>query len=228
MLMQNLERRFEKRIQHSPGFVINVLPKKNAEVYMTDIIKVCKNCGDLKKHQCILIKSINKYKCKFCINVTRRKHRENNRELLNQKSREYRKNNIERIRARDRQWKAKDYKERKYIYVERAKRFYKNNPEKTKNRRLITKYGITIEQYNEMLIKQNNLCFICRKPESAFHKNSNKVKDLCVDHCHKTGKARALLCANCNCLIGYSNESIEILQEAINYLKGFEDDKPRE
>jgi len=57
------------------------------------------------------------------------------------------------------------------------------------------KYGITVEQYNQMLLAQNNTCKIC--------KNTCKSgKNLAVDHCHTTGKVRGLLCATCNVNLG--------------------------
>ena len=57
------------------------------------------------------------------------------------------------------------------------------------------KYGITVEQYNQMLLIQNNTCKIC--------KNMCKSgKNLAVDHCHATGKVRGLLCATCNVNLG--------------------------
>lgn len=71
------------------------------------------------------------------------------------------------------------------------------------------KYGITLEYYNEMLLKQNGGCAICRKKETI----------LCVDHCHKTKKARGLLCHLCNRAIGMMKEDIKILESAITYLK---------
>ena len=49
-----------------------------------------------------------------------------------------------------------------------------------------------------LLEKQNGLCAICGQPETRQDKRSNIVSDLSVDHCHKTGKVRGLLCAHSN------------------------------
>lgn len=74
-------------------------------------------------------------------------------------------------------------------------------------------FGITIEQYDNMLSAQNNGCYICGKtPEQ------NK-KRLAVDHNHKTGKIRALLCESCNIGIGLLNENPKILRDAAIYLE---------
>ncbi len=70
-----------------------------------------------------------------------------------------------------------------------------------------------------MEIKQNNLCAICEKPETAINYNTGEVKNLCVDHNHETNNVRELLCHRCNAGIGYFKEDIEILKKSIEYLK---------
>lgn len=81
--------------------------------------------------------------------------------------------------------------------------------------RLKTRFGITIRQYNEMLQEQNNSCALCKIDQSQLKRN------LSVDHCHKTGKIRGLLCMECNTGIGKFKDSIELLEETIKYLKQF-------
>lgn len=74
--------------------------------------------------------------------------------------------------------------------------------------RLKNVYNLTAKNYDDMLAGQEGKCAICkRKPPKIF-----------VDHCHKTGKNRELLCINCNSLIGQAKDSIEILESAISYL----------
>lgn len=73
-------------------------------------------------------------------------------------------------------------------------------------------YGITLEQFEHMLISQNNLCAICKQP-------MKDASDRCVDHSHTTGKVRELLCKKCNWAIGLFSENITQLEAAINYLK---------
>lgn len=78
------------------------------------------------------------------------------------------------------------------------------------------RYGLTVEQYNEMLEKQNGRCGIC-----SIHKNdlTNQLGGhLYVDHDHLTGKVRGLLCRNCNLAIGYFEDKSECLKKAILYL----------
>lgn len=92
----------------------------------------------------------------------------------------------------------------------------RNTPEgkrRYKNQWLQKLYGITIEDFEEMLIAQNYQCAICDSEISLF---SNKTN---VDHCHKTGRVRGLLCSGCNSLLALAKDSKDILLNAINYLK---------
>lgn len=79
---------------------------------------------------------------------------------------------------------------------------------------LFAKYGITYEEYEKMLFHQNDMCAICGGRQN--HKNS---EHLFIDHCHKTGKVRALLCHKCNLGIGYFGDDCQILERAIRYLR---------
>lgn len=80
------------------------------------------------------------------------------------------------------------------------------------------KLGVTIEDYNKLVEKQNGLCAICGQVETV--ENQFGPRSLCVDHDHKTGKVRGLLCSLCNHLLGNAKDNLEILQKAITYLKG--------
>ena len=71
--------------------------------------------------------------------------------------------------------------------------------------------GVTDEQYQTQLLKQNGVCAICGNECS---------KALAADHNHETKEFRGLLCNACNRGIGYLKDDVELLQKAINYLKG--------
>jgi len=88
------------------------------------------------------------------------------------------------------------------------------NPKKykrdQKNRYLKSRYGITIDRYDEMYEQQDGKCAICKaEDEGRF----------AVDHCHNTGKVRGLLCRSCNLGIGQLKDDIEVLTNAITYLQ---------
>jgi hypothetical protein len=74
-------------------------------------------------------------------------------------------------------------------------------------------YGITLEDYKRMLVEQNSCCKMCDKHSSLFK------RCLHVDHCHKTGVIRGLLCTNCNTALGII-ESEELNERALRYLNG--------
>lgn len=76
--------------------------------------------------------------------------------------------------------------------------------------RLKRTYGITFEQYKEILLHQSGVCAICARPQSA---------KLHVDHCHITGKVRGLLCGSCNRALGLMKDNIDFLSKAITYLQ---------
>lgn len=72
-------------------------------------------------------------------------------------------------------------------------------------------YGITLEDYERMYAEQKGCCAIC----GAHHAR------LCVDHDHKTGEVRKLLCLGCNFFVGYLEKRGGFLHEAVAYLDGF-------
>jgi hypothetical protein len=73
-------------------------------------------------------------------------------------------------------------------------------------------YGITSVRYGDMLAEQGGVCAICLRP-------CRWGRRLAVDHDHKTGVIRELLCASCNTGIGHFGEDVAVMQRAIEYLK---------
>ena len=86
-----------------------------------------------------------------------------------------------------------------------ARRFY----DKANARQIKYRYGITIEERDNIVETQNGLCAICDIDIS------NKPY---IDHCHDTGKVRGMLCMNCNAGLGAFKDSPEIFQKALDYL----------
>ena len=83
---------------------------------------------------------------------------------------------------------------------------------------LKNKYGLTPEQYNAMLIEQNGVCAICERPETVKNKISGIINPLRVDHCHRTGKVRGLLCSECNFGISKFDDKMGTLLSAVHYI----------
>lgn len=106
----------------------------------------------------------------------------------------------------------------------RNKKWQEDNFERVKehnDRSSLRKFGLSKEDFEKMKELQNNLCDICKNPETTISNTSKlrQINRLAVDHCHTSGKVRGLLCATCNLALGKFKDSIETLQNAINYLK---------
>lgn len=70
---------------------------------------------------------------------------------------------------------------------------------------LMRQFGITLEYYNELLEAQSGCCALCKLPEKVKTRNG-QVRRLAVDHDHKTGRIRGLLCFRCNIALGHLEE----------------------
>lgn len=116
-------------------------------------------------------------------------------------------------RARASEWYSKNTEKAK----KRSSAAYRANPVINKKYDL-KKYGLTVEDYDRMLVEQKSLCAICGQPEIQMNHHSGKILDLAVDHCHVTGKVRGLLCSRCNKMLGLTADSLEILTKAQEYL----------
>ena len=111
-------------------------------------------------------------------------------------------------------------KRRKIPYSKRA---YSKNRGQYREHQLKYKYGITIADYNLMLNRQGGTCAICNEKnftrQKATHNNKSVPMSLAVDHNHKTGKVRGLLCNGCNTSLGKFKDDPILLEKAIKYLK---------
>lgn len=78
-------------------------------------------------------------------------------------------------------------------------------------------YGISVEDYQKMLVEQEHKCAVCGGEGFIMNNQYHKMK-LVVDHDHVTGRVRGLLCHNCNRALGLLQDSIESLDKAKAYL----------
>ena len=102
------------------------------------------------------------------------------------------------------------YSKNKESILARNKKYNKENPDKRKSAILKYEYGITLDQYNEMFRAQEGKCAICQR-----HQNELK-KTLCVDHDHKTGAVRELLCMTCNTDLASVENRLEEMTKYLN------------
>lgn len=130
-----------------------------------------------------------------------------------------------------RAWERADYAKNPDKYRRRSrlarangsfKRWYAMNKEADWERSLKRRYGITAAEYQRLYEAQDGVCAICEEPETAKGRGG-EIKRLAVDHCHKTGRVRSLLCDACNRLLGYAREDHVVLRRAISYLNHHSD-----
>jgi len=169
------------------------------------------------------------YRCKLCCAVDAKKYRTDNREKVNSKTNEYKRNNADKIRISNKIYRENNIeKERKRTMKHRKENIEKYNayaneyrashPVEIRAYRLKKDFGMSVNEYEQMLEKQGGVCAICKQAETRIHCITKKVIRFCVDHDHKTGKIRGLLCTRCNLMIGHVNDNAPLLREAADYI----------
>jgi hypothetical protein len=114
--------------------------------------------------------------------------------------------------------KVGDRRLRKYSSIckicnkDRWKKYIKS-PIKLKTYKLKYFFNLSYSDWEFLKLKQSNSCAICKTPEN------NLDRSLAVDHNHLTGKVRGLLCNSCNLGLGKFKDNIEILENALKYMK---------
>jgi hypothetical protein len=104
----------------------------------------------------------------------------------------------------------KKYRENPQYYKDQSKQWRDSHAAHVRGIALKTLYGISLEHYEALLEKQKGRCLVCGTiPERRLH----------IDHCHKSGKIRGLLCHHCNAGLGLFKDSIPLLRSAIGYLQ---------
>ena len=126
----------------------------------------------------------------------RKEYRLKNRDRINSNIRKWKKENPDKLKAMTKRYY--DKHRDKLIII--SKNYDMKNPEKPKTYKRkyqLKRYNITLDDYNNMFIKQEGKCAICKKHQDQISKT------LCVDHNHKTNKVRKLLCHTCNVTLSY-------------------------
>lgn len=93
-----------------------------------------------------------------------------------------------------------------------ASKKYRSNPDNEKNNKLKNRYGITLAERNQIIKEQYECCAICNSLLAT-------ARNVHLDHNHISGLVRGVLCQPCNIGLGGFKDSIEALENAIEYLK---------
>lgn len=144
-------------------------------------MKTCTRCNSEKPISAFAKRSISKDGLAAWCKQCYAEYRLENKERINQRQNVYREANRERVREWDRR------NSRKYT---------------------LSKYGLTVADYDAMVADQDGKCLIC-----------NKQVELVVDHCHKTGVVRGLLCRGDNAALGQFEDNPQLLRCAARYLE---------
>lgn len=107
---------------------------------------------------------------------------------------------LEKKRAYERAWRARNKPKEAGYY---------------RKYRLRAEYGLTLEEYSVLSIAQGHKCALCRRPDSG----RAKWKGLVVDHDHHTRRVRALLCHQCNMVLGHANDNAALLRRMADYIE---------
>lgn len=106
------------------------------------------------------------------------------------------------------------YVKNKERLSELSRKWRQSNPEKILSYTLkhsLKRYGLTPKDFEQLISSQSGKCAVCKV-------TFTKISPPCVDHCHKTGTVRGLLCKKCNFMLGLANDSPSLLKAASNYL----------
>jgi hypothetical protein len=109
---------------------------------------------------------------------------------------------------------------RRQALVGQAKELDDERNRRYTRRKRLRKYGLTPQTYDDLLNAQGGVCAICGEPEriSQPHRKSGE-EPLAVDHCHKSGHVRGLLCFMCNTALGKFRDDPDLLRAAADYLE---------
>jgi len=188
-----------------------VAPSRKKYTYKAVDNKVCKNCGELKSVSEFTKNrhtgcgpSVYKENCKSCARLLRDRESESKRAAI------YRGKTLDERREKKRLYlSVPENLEKSRAY---AREYAKKNPHRQRIR-ILAQYGLTEEGFDELLKSQNGVCAICGKSRSEMKSN------LVVDHDHKTGKVRGLLCVQCNTSLGNLKDNTDLLKKAAEYLE---------
>jgi hypothetical protein len=145
-------------------------------------------------------------------------YRTKNRDRILRRTAQYRAENRAEIRQKDRDRAARNREARSAArHAHREANIERYQAAERKRR-----YGLTEAQFAALYASQNGACAICRRPFKGTRKGRGG-RPPSVDHCHKTGRVRGLLCGTCNTAIGKLGDDPDRLHRALAYLGHYDE-----
>ena len=142
--------------------------------------------------------------CRSCDATRRREQYQKDPTKIKESYDKYYKKNSGKMREKARKWREKNPEWHK----RNLKQWASQNKDRIRNYRLNYKYGITQEDYQMMYEEQAGKCYICESSKEV----------LAIDHDHKSGKVRKLLCHGCNIFLGRIEKDMDRLNKSLEYL----------
>jgi hypothetical protein len=133
--------------------------------------------------------------------------------------RDYRARNPDRNRVYAQRYRDKPETKEKMKRRDHLRRSTEEGKLATANRWFKYRYGLTLQDVESMIEAQDGLCAICGKPETKIDARTGEVRRLSVDHDHRTGKPRSMLCMSCNWFLARVDDDVDRLQGFIDYLE---------
>lgn len=154
--------------------------------------------------------------CRPCLTAAKKEQRRRNPEAAKRAVLKWQSANREKVREITKKYRASLPIE---IKRERYRKWARANKKRVaflaRRSAFRRKYGLSLGGYDSILASQSGLCAICHAPPTP---ENCKCGLLVVDHCHKSGKVRGLLCSNCNSGLGFFKESTQFLLHARHYV----------
>ena len=123
-------------------------------------------------------------------------------------------------------WRTRNKEDYNKKRLEWANKNRKKRTIQARNSYLKKKYNISNEEYYSLYNKQNGKCAICFQCiEIILNKRGNNSNSCHLDHDHKTGKIRGMLCHSCNNALGHFKDNTKIMLQAVKYITNYIDDK---
>jgi len=188
------------------------------------MLKKCKKCHNeylyteypVDKRGCI------RHTCRLCKNeqtrISRKKLWERHPEKHEQYKKDQQQRRLKRVSEKKDYDRIRYLKHRDKTLKERRKKYWEN-PEEHRKKRMMCNYKISADEYEKL--NATTKCECCGKEKNKLKKG------LQLDHCHKTGKVRGMLCSNCNTSLGLAYDNIFIFNKLINYLEKHQNETQR-
>jgi hypothetical protein len=153
---------------------------------------------------------------KLKINNYKLEHRDEHMQYM----KDYHKKNKLKIKEYRHKKNKIDYLKNKTILIKKSRDYRKipENKQKIRNAYFIREYGINLNDYNNLLKLQNNKCCLCFSDFDFDNKNKFYPR---VDHNHKTGIIRGILCNSCNLALGYIYDNLNVAKNIVSYLEKY-------